>query len=197
MVLPGCSLPADFPPPGLTEYRQAVDATSGYGWQRRAIERWLRHWRREGRGHEALSALQQLLVGDHSSYDIDKAYDLAFTMSLEVEGEQAAFPWLVLAQRHRYGWQRWYTSSEEAEQRLDLAAKHYRDRWSEFVLESSAPIIFRPGERRAIVMGHSRLVSFLLKVGEHGRARQLTATLVDLMISEVEEQPLRVPDWAK
>lgn len=188
--------PADFPPRGLTEYRQAVDATGGYGWQRRAIERWLRHWQREGRGREALSALRQLLADDHSSYDIDKAYDLAFAISLEVEGEQAAFPWLVLAQRHRYGWQRWYTSSKEAEQRLDLAAKHYRDRWSEFIQESSEPIIFRPGERRAIVMGHSRLVSFLLKVGEYDRARELTAALVDIMLAEVEVQPLRMPDWA-
>ena len=46
------------------------------------------------------------------------------------------------------------------------------------------------------MMGQSRLVDFLLEVGQHDLARALTATLVDVMISEVEEQPLKVPEWA-
>jgi hypothetical protein len=189
--------PADYAPDQLAAYRQAVRASGGHGWKDRAIERWVRHWRRKGQGSDALSALHELVVGDHSSYELDKAYDLAFAVSLEVEGRQAAFFWLVSAQRHRYGWQRWFTSSDEAERRLELAAKHYRERWTEFVAESSVPVIFRPGERSAIVMGQSRLVSFLLKVGERDRARHLTAMMVDVMLAEVQEQPLTVPGWAR
>ena len=189
--------PAKYPPDQLAAYRDAVRDAAGYGWKNRAIERWLRHWRRSGEGREALQALHQLITGDHSSYELDKAYDLAFSASLELEGRQAAFFWLVSAQRHRYGWQRWYTSAPEAERRLDLAAKHYRERWADFVIESSAPVIFNPGERGTIVMGHSRLVSFLLKVGQADRARQLTAKLVNLMLAEVEEQPLSLPGWTQ
>jgi hypothetical protein len=189
--------PVDYPPNQLADYRCAVRNAKGYGWKDRAIERWLRYWRRQGRALEALAALRQLIAVDHSSFEIDRAYDLAFATSLDSEGRDAAFSWLVLAQRHRYGWQRWYTSSAEAERRLALAAKHYRDRWTQFVIESSESVTFQSSERKTIVIGQSRLISFLLMVGERDRAKQLTATLVDLMVAEVEEQPLVVPEWAR
>lgn len=189
--------PADFTPDKLHAYRQKVRDAKGYGWKDRAIERWLRYWRRHGCGREALAALRSLISDDYSSYDIDRAYDLAFATSLEIEGQQAAFFWLVSAQRHRYGWRPWYTSSAEAKRRLDLAARHYRHRWTQFVVDSSAPVIFHPGERNALVMGQSRLVYYLLKVGEPGRARRLTAMMVELMLAEVEEQPLITPAWAR
>ena len=190
--------PSNYPPGQLETYRATIATAGGYGgWKSRAIERWLRYWYRKGRGRAALTELRTLATGDHSSYELDKTYDLAFEASLAIEGKQAAFFWLVAAQRHRHGWQRWYTSSAEAEARLSLAAKHYSERWAEFIQESAAPVIVQPGERSSIVMGQSRLVDFLLKVGEHDRARALTALLVDVMISEVEEQPLAVPEWAK
>lgn len=189
--------PSKYPPSQLDTYRTKVASVGGYGgWKSRAIERWLRYWYRKGQGRAALAELRKFATGDHSSYELDKTYDLAFEASLAIEGKQAAFFWLVAAQRHRHGWQRWYTSSAEAEARLARAAKHYSDRWAEFIQESAAPVIVRPGERSSIVMGQSRLVEFLLKVGEHDRARALTALLVDVMISETEEQPLTVPEWA-
>lgn len=190
--------PSKYPPGQLDTYRATVASVGRYGgWKSRAIERWLRYWYRKGQGVAALTELRTLATGDHSSYELDKTYDLAFKASLAIEGKQAAFFWLVAAQRHRHGWQRWYTSSAEAEARLSLAAKHYPERWAEFIQESAAPVIVQPGERSSVVMGQSRLVDFLLKVGEHDRARELTALLVDVMISEVEEQPLTVPEWAK
>lgn len=190
--------PSKYPPGQLDTYRKTVASVGSYGgWKSRAIERWLRYWYRKGQGRAALTELRTLATGDHSSYELDKTYDLAFEASLAIEGKQAAFFWLVAAQRHRHGWQRWYTSSAEAEARLSLAAEHYSDRWQEFIQASAAPVIVRPGERSSVVMGQSRLVDFLLKVGQHDLARALTASLVDVMISEVEEQPLIVPEWAK
>lgn len=190
--------PSKYPPGQLDPYRNAVASVGRYGgWKSRAIERWLRYWYHKGQGRAALTELHTLATGDHSSYELDKTYDLAFEASLAIEGKQAAFFWLVAGQRHRRGWQRWYTSSVEAEARLSLAAKHYSERWAEFIQESAAPVIVHPGERSSIMMGQSRLVDFLIKVGEHEGARKLTASLVDVMISEVEEQPLIVPEWAK
>ena len=189
--------PLDYPPPALVEYRAAVRGAKGFGWKDRAIERWLRYWRRNDKGHEALAALSELVAEIDSAHEIDKAYDLAFAASLELEGRQAAFPWLVAAQRYRYGWQRWYTSSAEAERRLALAARHYRDRWAEFIAKSAVPAIARPGGRSSIVLGHSRLIDFLLKVGEIDRAHALAETMIATMIAEVEEQPLAIPEWAQ
>lgn len=189
--------PTAYPPDQIDAYRAAVASAKGYGWKDRALTRWFLHWRREGQGLAALAALRKIASGEHSSYELDKTYDLAFETSLELEGKQAAFFWLVAGQRHRHGWNRWYTSRKEAEARLALAAKHYPDRWAEFVRESSAPVFERPTERSSLVMGQSRLVKFLLQVGEHERARALAAMIVDVMIAEVEEQPLLIPAWAR
>jgi hypothetical protein len=180
----------------LAAYRSALAAAKGHGWKDRAIERWLRHWHAQGHTKEALQALRAC-DGESLAYGFDKTYDLAFTLSLEAEGRDAAFFWLVAAQRNRHGWQRFYTDAAEAERRLELAAAHYRERWSDFVLESSKPLIARPRERSSLVMGLSRLVRFLLAAGEHGRAQELSLALVDTMLAEVEEQPLPQPVWTQ
>ncbi|WP_343518454.1 NACHT domain-containing protein [Sphingomonas sp.] len=189
--------PADYSPARFGEYRKAVAGAPGYGWQDGAINRWLAHWRRQGKSKEALSALRAVVTGEHFTYEIDKAYDLAFEMSLEVEGREAAFFWLVAAQRFRRGWNRWYASEKEAKRRISRAARHYPDQWAEFLRQSSAPVFDRPGERTTLVFGQSRLVDFLLRVGETGKARELAEAIVATMRAELDGQPLRTPEWAQ
>ena len=187
--------PAEFPPPRLEEFQQALRKASGYGWKDRAMERWLDHWYKQGQGREALAAMRHIAKDEDAFVGVEKIYDAAFAISLELEGRQAAFSWLIAAQRFRHGWGRWYSSSHEAGQRLSLAATHYRERWPEFVTQSAVPVMTRAGERSALVLGQSRLVDFLLRVGELERARELTTSLADTMIAEVEDQPLSIPEW--
>jgi len=188
-------VPADYPPPMLLDFRAAVQTATGETWRDGATERWLNHWHAAERGLDALAALRGLLDADHFSYEIEQGYDTAFEISLALQGRQEAFFWLVEAQRHRHGWHRWYTSSAEAERRLELAATHYRDRWQDFILESAKPVLRTNGERSVFVLGHSRLVQFLLQVGEIERARALVETLIATQIAEVEDQPLTIPGW--
>lgn len=189
--------PADYPPARFGDYRKAVAAEPGFGWKDRAISRWLLYWRRQGESIQALGALREVAAAEHSPYEFDKAYDLAFETSLEVEGRQAAFFWLVAAQRYRHGWNRWYASKKEANRRIASAARHYADQWAEFVHQTSVPVFDRPGERTTFVFGQSRLVDFLLRVGETGKARDLAEAIVATMRSELDGQPLRTPEWAQ
>lgn len=187
--------PDAYPPGTLRAFLAAVQNAPGFGWKDKAVERWLSCWAAAKHGAEALAELKAVSEEGSSSYVLDTVYDQAFKLSLVLEGRESAFYWLVTAQRNRYGWGRWYTSGREAENRLALAAKHYRSEWARFVLESGAPAIRNAGERGSIVMGQSRLVSFLLKVGETDRARDYAAAMIDTLIEEVADQPLPTPGW--
>lgn len=189
--------PKDYPPVRFGDYRTAIASAAGFGWKDGAINRWLLHWRQQEKSREALGALRNVVAGEHASYEIDKAYDLAFDMSLEIEGRQAAFFWLVAAQRYRHGWNRWYTSKKEANRRIARAARYYGDRWAEFLRQSSVPVFDRAGERTTVVFGQSRLVDFLIRVGETGKARDLAEAIVATMRAELDDQPLGKPEWAQ
>jgi hypothetical protein len=143
---------------------------------------------------EALADLRACLGDLDISLSYSTVCDVAFPISFKAEGEARAFDWLVEGQRHRRGWHRFYVSNKESERRLALVAKHYAHRWDEFILKSAEPIRYAE-EKRTLVFGQVRLVSFLLKVGQIHRARQFTASLVDVLLAELSDQPLAKPRW--
>jgi hypothetical protein len=162
--------------------------------KRGAVRRWLDHWDAAGRGIEALQALADTTIEDRLWLFAD-LYDAAFSIALARQGRSAAFDWLVLAHRANYGWQRWLTSKEAAIARLDAVATHYPSRWREFVQKTANP---RPSNREPeLVIGQSRLVYLLVKVGEVDLARAVTAQLVATLRAETAEQPLPQLAWAQ
>ncbi len=156
---------------------------------------WLNHWREQGKATRALRNIQSYYESSDTTYDADEILDEAFRVSLEVEGMDAAYPWLVRAHIHRNGWQSYFTSEEEAMWRLKQAAEHYPDRWLQYIQDTSLPAPYYRRRGHGLVIGYKYLVRFLVLVGQTKVASDVTDAFVGTLIQEVREQPIPSTPW--
>ena len=189
--------PSDFPSGHLREYLSALHNVSDYNARRRLVIEWLRYWEAAGHTDEALSDLVSAIAETRRSSDLDDALDEAFEIALRTQGRSKAFPWLIRAHASRSGWQRWFTSSERAQARLRAVAQHYPERWREFIKETAEPVFTTGAERNGIVIGLSRLVYFLVEVGETDLARTYALEMARVFKEELREQPIKAPEWSR
>lgn len=156
---------------------------------------WLHYWRDQGKATLALRDIQSSFEASETTYGADEILDEAFRVSLEVEGKDAAYPWLVKAHIHRHGWQSYFSSEKEAMRRLELAAEHYPDRWLTYIHDTSAPAPYYRRRRYGLVIGYKYLVRFLVLVGQTQVASDVTDAFVKTLIEEVREQPIPLTPW--
>lgn len=164
--------------------------------QKATVKLWLRHWTTKGRAKEALAAIREYFDSEsNSSNTAENVLNEAFDVSLEVEEREESYRWLVRAHIARHGWQTSWTSEAESIQRLEAAAKYFPERWREYIRDTSdqAPYWKRLGYPFAI--GNRYLVRFLLLVGQFELATELTEKFVEILVSEVSDQPLPPCSW--
>ena len=80
---------------------------------------------------------------------------------------------------------------------MRVVAQHYREQWREFIKNTSTPIFATKIERNGIVIGLSRLVYFLVEVGEMEIARTCALEMARVFKEELTEQPIESPEWSK
>ena len=189
--------PTDYPPSRLPDFLDAVSHVPKYDQHSRLIARWFAHWEEVGQEAAVLDALEN--VSDDSSYvwRLRDSYDSAFETALRIRGRSDAFHWLVRAQTHSAGWSRWMCPEPTFKRRLRHAAALYRGRWKEFVKLTAKPDFRGDAGKNGIVIGLSRLVFFLLEVGESELARSYALEMVRVFKEELSDQPIRTPDWAR
>ena len=182
-----------YPPRSLPEFLVAVDSIKQYQLETKWITEWFNYWVAQGRGGDVLAALaaahQQNLLEKRGTH----LFDLAFPLSLSLQGPAKAFQWIVEAHRYRRGWSEHYHGQSESSRRIALVAQHYPKRWTEFVVKSTVPIPNR--YERGLVIPDAVLISLLLQVGEIERAVSILQTLVEITQEEFEMQPLEHPSW--
>ena len=162
----------------------------------RAVSHWLTYWDSKGRHAQALDDLHKL-AGDRSlRYDLAEALDTAFEISRRREGRSKAFPWLVRAMVENRGWVKWWSSDERFRARVGAVTQDYPEKWREFVVATSRGEPLGELEDNGIVLGLSRLVYFLVEVGESELAKQCAMEMVEVFRDEVSQQPLTAPEWA-
>ena len=189
--------PREFPPGRLQGYLSEIRKVNDYDNKRKLVTQWLRHWEAAGRAEEVLNDLEAATPEMRHSLELDDALDVAFKIALKKQGRSKAFPWLIRAHVTRFGWQRWFTSSDEAQARMRSAAHHYRGQWREFIKNTAKPVFASRIERNGIVVGLSRLVYFLVEVGELDIARAYALEMARVFKEELTEQPIEVPEWSK
>ena len=166
-----------------------------YSGRKEFIVRWLHHWKDQAEASRALRSILTFFETSERTYSADEILDEAFLVSLAVEGKDAAYHWLVKAHIHRHGWQSYYTSEIEIMTRIRLAAKHYPDRWLQYIKETSLPAPFYRRRHYSFVLGYKYLVRFLMLVGQEGLADRITTAFVDTLVEEVREQPIPETPW--
>ena len=189
--------PNEFPPGRLQGYLGESRNVDAYDVRRKLVTEWLRHWEAGGRADEALSDLEAVASKTRRYADFENALDVAFKIAFKKQGRSKAFPWLIRAHVMRYGWQRWFTSDEEAQARMREAVQHYRGQWREFIKDTSKPKYATRIEQSDIVIGLSRLVYFLVEVGELDIAQACALEMARVFKEELTEQPIDAPEWSK
>ncbi|CAM5218341.1 hypothetical protein CDEF62S_01315 [Castellaniella defragrans] len=177
----------------VQELQAELRSRHAYVAERRIIRRWFEHWLAQGQGIELLRSLEPLrdrqdLIGG----GIADILDQAFETSLTLEGRTVAYRWLVAAQLHCRGWDEYY-DLQEALRRYTTFAAHYKERWRQFISDTTKPD--GAGDPRTIP--HHRLVHFLLAVDEVSTARTVIEAMVDTTIEDFSDQPLTCPVWVR
>lgn len=181
----------------IDEFRSLVSASDAldYEGRRGYMASWLNHWREQGMARRALCEIQSYFESSETTYGGDQILDDAFRVSLEVEGRDAAYPWLVRAHIYRNGWHSYFSSEVEAMRRLQLAAEHYPDRWLQYIQDTSLPAPYYQRRGHGLVIGYKYLVRFLVLVGQTRVASDVTDAFVETLIEEVREQPIPLTPW--
>ena len=81
--------------------------------------------------------------------------------------------------------------------RIGLAAKHYPDRWLQYIKDTSVPPTHYQRRGYDFVLGYKYLVHFLMLVGQVELADKITTAMVDSMVEDVREQPIPDTPWFK
>lgn len=157
-----------------------------------SLETWVRYWTQEGKGAAILASVRKALDDPALRFDGVKVLDLAFEISLSLEGRQKAYRWLVESHVHNYGWSV-FCSEENAKRRFTVVMKHYRDQWAEFLIDS-ARTKYQDDDPGPLVPTE-RLVDFLVITEKLDLAREIVAAMLKSLEEDFADQPLRAPRW--
>lgn len=185
-----------FAPHNLEALLRRVDRPK-LGYQRRdaSLRRWLKYWSDEGQGLEALKAVDDYYCSHDNPREVVPLLDEAFQVSLRYQGKKKAYKWLVRAHIERHGWSYYWTDRAENRRRLELAAFHYKEQWSEFIHDTSKPGRYWESKRTSLTLGTRRLVEFLLLVEQTELAIKLALSMVQRLLEEVRDQPIPKCSW--
>jgi len=180
-----------YPPAALGGLLARLKELQAYVAERRTLKEWFDHWKKANQGIPLLHSLEKFRDEDNRYTSVAELLDPAFELSLELEGRQKAYPWIVAAQIARHGWDAHYGWAD-SDRRFDAFAAHYPARWRQFI-ESTTLANDRASSRHSIP--HDKLVVFLLKVGQRDVAIEVAKAMVETTVEDFADQPLQAPIW--
>lgn len=182
--------PAAFDPARFADYLGALRARHLYSLSTH-VETWLAFWAAKGAGTAAFEAVQ-LTLRRHSVHDIG---DAMWRFARSLYGKDAAFEWLVRAQRET-GWSKWFSRREQSAARWDTVVADYPERWFEFLRRSFEPNPESPSRRFQI--GHFswvRVVDYLITVNQPELAHRCVQAMILATMELVSAVSLPTPRW--
>jgi hypothetical protein len=180
-----------YPPDALEGLLARLKELQAYVAERRILKEWFDHWKKANQGIQLLHSLEKFRDEDNRYSSVAELLDPAFELSLDLEGRQKAYPWIVAAQIARHGWDAHYGWGD-SDRRFDAFAAHYPERWRQFI-ESTTLTSNRASSRHSIP--HDKLVVFLLKVGQRDVAIEVAKAMVETTVEDFADQPLQAPIW--
>jgi hypothetical protein len=174
----------------VQELLAELRSRNAYVAERGIVRRWFEHWLAQGRGIELLRCLEPLRDRRDGFGGVADLLDQAFEISLRLEGKETAYRWLVAAQVQCRGWDEFH-GLQKALQRYAIFAAHYKDRWRQFIADTTRP----DGPGGSLSIPHHRLVHFLIAVDEVATARGVVQAMVDTTVEDFSDQPLTSAVW--
>ncbi|WP_192182868.1 NACHT domain-containing protein [Mesorhizobium amorphae] len=183
---------------GPNEFDAVVaDTTGSYDHHNRKsyFEKWLGIHKEAGKGKEALESVRKYFRAKRETYGANDVLDAAVEVSMEVEGREAAYEWLVKAHIERLGWQSNWTSRDEVMARLHFSAENYPERWKQYIVDTSEPPEFYRTRGYGLTIGAKYLVEFLLLVGQRDLATRIVDAMVKTIVDEVHDLQIPEATW--
>jgi hypothetical protein len=152
----------------------------GYLTEERLLRGWTSFWCGRGEGVTAFQAIEDWLKSERRVPGLDHVFNIC----LQTFGKDAAFKWLVRAHVEEGGWIG-FGGAGQFEARVSAVARHYPERWWDFIHETSRPAEeFRPRYGLGGSAGGSWLVRYLLSV----KQSELADEIVEVLISSLMER---------
>jgi hypothetical protein len=167
----------------------------GYMHRNESLVRWLKYWASKNKGLAALKSIDDYFNSHENPHDIEPLLDEAFDVSIKYEGKKMAYKWLVRAHVERRGWQSNWDEGGNVQRRLVLAAKHYKDKWVDFIRDTSKPTRYWEKRRPGLTIGMQWLVVYLLLVKQTKVAIRFVESMVKITTEEVHDQPIPSAKW--
>lgn len=182
----------EYGPDALKRLLADLDEKKVHVGARKALREWFDLWVSRSHGSQVLRELHLCLDKDKIQCQIAELLDDAIELSFRLEGKAKAYRWAVAAQIHCHGWEDLY-SDEKTLRRFQAFGKNFRDKWQEFIFDSTRRASRYGSE--TLVIPHHRLVQFFVAVGQVELAKAVADTMIDIAQEEMGDQPLKKPSW--
>ena len=175
----------DYPVNRLDEFIEKLDYTN-----ETCLLDWLKHWRGRGQDEMILNYFEEFYKNNNKNFIRELYLDEIFDIALSVKGKDYAYKWIVRSIIENISWGNNYSSWENTKKRFLQVKKIYKDKWQDFILDSSE---YKYGSE--FMLGTSHLVYFLILIGEKGLAYKIMCKVIDLLEEDMADLPLKEVDW--
>ena len=175
----------DYPVNRLDEFIEKLDYTN-----ETCLLDWLKHWRGRGQDEMILNYFEEFYKNNNKNFIREVYLDEIFDIALSLKGKDYAYKWIVRSIIENISWGNNYSSWENTKKRFLQVKKIYKDKWQDFILDSSE---YKYGSE--FMLGTSHLVYFLILIGEKGLAYKIMCKVIDLLEEDMADLPLKEVDW--
>ncbi|HIF26250.1 MAG TPA: hypothetical protein EYQ41_08830 [Micavibrio sp.] len=190
--------PLDFsayPPERLEDFLNELDRQNRI-FNRDFFQGWFDHWSAQaGQKPKMLQAMQEIAEKDTSlPFRTGIFNNLMLRIALDVSGKTAAYKILPHAHMEDFGWSM-HGTQEEAEARFQLIAKHWPEKWLDFIKDTALSRKAYSRDGHPPVIGLSRLVQYLLIMGKKDAVIEIGNMLVDFTLERSKNMNFPASPW--
>ena len=167
-----CPQADEYPPENVGAFISALRESGDYG--DATLAAWTEHWKSVA--PERLLAALGVYHSAHGYPPERQSGRAVVALARELEGAAAAWRWLTIYHDALSGWSRFSYRMADVIWIWEEIANRYRDRWLQFVIETSLPRWGSAGD--APSWSAERMARFLIAVGQPAAAQQVVDSAV-------------------
>ncbi len=192
--------PIDFsvyPPDRMEDFLNDLDQQNRI-FNKDFFQGWFDHWSvQSGQKPRILEAMRAIAcTGTDLPFRTGGFYDRMLLLAQEVAGKSQAYETLLQAHQAGYGWSVHY-GREDAEERFCLIAQLWPEKWLDFIKDTALSRRAYSREQYPPSIGLSRLVQYLLIIGEHDLVVQVGNMLTNFTLERCKNMAFPESPWVE
>ncbi|OCH27053.1 hypothetical protein A6E12_00635 [Aliivibrio fischeri] len=160
------------------------------------FSQWVEYWVGLGEGLRVIAEYENFFKDDEDLPYLSgfkESIDVIYQASKKLQGNRRAYVWALRSIRANSYWSRY--SGSKSEEMICYYAREYKERWEELLADSThGEHLQLRGDEWSIVPT-SKLVMFLIAVGQNDLAADVTDVIVCGLERDIEHLPIRDSYW--